>query len=73
MRIVDRSGIEKKIAVDRGLSIIEVRKAVHSQFQYIRKVMQEGNYEQIRLPYFGRFRVHPTKLALYLKRNGNHR
>lgn len=52
-----RDDIAKEVADDLGISVDKVREAADYQFKYTRKVMEEGNFEAIRLPYFGIFHV----------------
>ena len=32
------------------------------QFKYASKIMKEGDFEAIRLPYFGKFSVNPNRV-----------
>lgn len=50
-----------RIAKEKGISMKEVELAVSSQFSLVRKVMKKGDFEQVRLPFFGRFWVKPTR------------
>lgn len=60
-RIVSRREIEKELAEELGIPLEEVSKATHSQFQFVAQTMRKGKLEQVRLPYFGRFYVHPKR------------
>ena len=58
---VNRRSIYSKIAKERGLSLKEVDLAVSSQFSFVRQIMKKGKFEQVRLPFFGRFWVKPAR------------
>lgn len=38
-----------------GMTADNISKAVEFQFQYVRRVMEAGEYEGVRLPYLGKF------------------
>ena len=54
---LDRRRIYRILARKYGITMYEVDLAVGSQFSLVRKVIKAGNFEQIRLPFFGRFWV----------------
>lgn len=54
---LDRRRIYRILARKYGITMHEVNLAVSSQFSLVRKVIKTGNFEQIRLPFFGRFWV----------------
>lgn len=60
-RPVDRDKIEREIAEELGLTEIEVRQATRHQFRYVQRVMAEGTFDSVRLPYFGKFHVEPGR------------
>ena len=45
-----------------NLPLKKVEEIVDYQFKYITKIMKEGNFEIIRLPYFGKFSVNPNRV-----------
>ena len=45
------------LATKYNLPIKKVTEIVDFQFKYVSKIMKEGNFESIRLPYFGKFHV----------------
>lgn len=49
--------IIQKIATKHNISLQKVEEVVNYQFKYVSKIMKEGNFESIRLPYFGKFHV----------------
>ena len=52
-----------------NLSLQKVEKIVNHQFKYVEKIMKEGKFESIRLPYFGKFSVNPKRLKHINKKN----
>jgi len=59
---VHKKEIIRKIARELGLSIGEVEEAVDSQFHFVASVMKSDTFDQIRLPFFGRFWVKAQRL-----------
>lgn len=53
---------------DMPLSKIE--KIINHQFKYIEKIMKKGDFETIRLPYFGKFSVNPKRVE-YINKKKN--
>lgn len=45
-----------------NLSLGKVEKLVGHQFKYLEKIMKEGKFETVRLPYFGKFSVNPKRV-----------
>lgn len=54
------------LATKYNLPIKTVTEIVNYQFKYVTKIMAEGKFESIRLPYFGKFSVKPGRLK-YIK------
>lgn len=59
---VDRETLYHEVADKVDLTPEEVREAVRYQFKYVAEVMKEGNFEAVRLPYFGIFKVKKGRL-----------
>lgn len=59
--------IIKHLAKKYDLPLKQVEEAVYHQFKYTAQVIKEGKFEQVRLPYFGKFHVNPGRLK-YLKK-----
>jgi len=51
-----------KLANKYDLPLSKVRHIVEYQFKYAAKIMKEGNFEAVRLPYFGRLSVNPNRV-----------
>jgi nucleoid DNA-binding protein len=45
-----------------NLPISKVEEIVNYQFKYVSKIIKEGNFESIRLPYFGKWSVNPNRV-----------
>ena len=53
-----------------NLSLKKVEEIINYQFKYIAKIMKEGKFETIRLPYFGKFSVNPNRVKHINKLKG---
>jgi nucleoid DNA-binding protein len=49
-------------ATKHNLPLQEVQKIVFSQFRLVSKTMSKGDMEEVRLPYFGTFKVKPKRI-----------
>lgn len=54
--------IVKELQAELGGSIQEIESVVESQFDFVKRTMEQGLFNSIRLPYFGRFKVNPYRL-----------
>ena len=54
------------LATKYNLPLKKIAEIINYQFKYVTKVMEDGNFESVRLPYFGRFSVKPKRLE-YIK------
>ena len=45
-----------------NMPLSKVEKIFSHQFKYVEKIMKEGKFETIRLPYFGKFSVNPNRV-----------
>lgn len=52
-----------ELAAKHGLSKKQVEDAVYSQSKLLRQVMEDGNNEGVRMPYFGVFEVSKKQLT----------
>ena len=53
-----------------NLTIKEVERIVTYQFKFVAKIMSKGDFETIRLPYFGKFSVN-SKRVKYINKLKN--
>lgn len=54
---VDREPIIRDLAENHGISPEKAAEAVRFQFGFVARIMREGNYNAVRLPKFGIFKV----------------
>jgi len=52
----------KQVAEEFGTTVEEVRSIVESQFGFLRKTIEHGAFDSVRIPMFGRFYVNPYRL-----------
>ena len=52
-----------------NLPLSKIEEIVNYQFKYVEKIMKEGKFESIPLPYFGKFSVNPKRLKHINKKN----
>lgn len=62
-----KNEIIRRIALEEGLTKKQVEEAVNSQFHFVHKIMASDTFAQIRLPFFGRFWVKPSRLKFLQK------
>lgn len=58
----DKKAIIQTIATKHNLPLQKVEQIVSHQFKFVEKIMKEGKFEMIRLPYFGKFSVNPNRV-----------
>ena len=44
------------------LPLSKIKKIINHQFKYVEKIMKQGKFETIRIPYFGKFSVNPNRV-----------
>lgn len=52
----------KELAKEYGTTVEEIRSIVESQFLFLRKTIEYGAFDSVRIPFFGRFHVNPYRL-----------
>lgn len=67
----DKKVIIQKLATKYNLPLKTVTNIVNSQFKFVSKVIKDGDFESIRLPYFGKFDVNEHRLKHIQKKNGS--
>ena len=58
----DKQEIIYFLANKYDLPLQEIEEIVNHQFKFVARVMKEGNFDTIRLPYFGKFTVNENRL-----------
>ena len=51
----NRDEIIYKLATKYNLPISKIEEIVSFQFKFVQKIMKKGDFESVRLPYFGKF------------------
>lgn len=69
MKYDQRKQILYKLAVEHGITVAQAEEIANSQFKYVSHVMKEGNFDSVRLPYLGIFKVKPYRLKKVKERN----
>ena len=67
--MIDKQFIIYKLANKYNLPLQTVSKVVDYQFKFITDIMKQGNFDAVRLPYFGKFSVNPNRLKYLQKKN----
>jgi len=70
--VKDKNDYINLLATKYNLPLSKVEEIINYQFKYVSKIMKEGNFEGVRLPYFGKFYVNKNRLA-HIKRLSNDR
>lgn len=67
-----KKALIQDLASKHNLPLKTVTDIVESQFKYAAKIMADGSFDTIRLPYFGKFSVKPGRLKnVNKKKNGS--
>ena len=65
--MIDKRTIVHKLATKYNLPLEVVADIVNYQFKFVSKIMKEGDFAAIRLPYFGKFSVNPNRVKYITK------
>ena len=55
------------LATKYNLPIKTISKIVNHQFKFVEKIMKKGNFDSVRLPYFGKFKVNKKRVEYITK------
>ena len=58
----DKKSIIQTLATKYNLPLSKVETMINHQFKFVENIMKKGNFEMIRLPYFGKFSVNPNRV-----------
>ena len=58
----DKKIIIQILATKYNLSLKRVENIVNSQFKFVEQTIKKGNFDSVRLPYFGKFSVNPKRV-----------
>ena len=50
------------LASKYNLPLNKIENIINYQFKYVAKIIKEGDFKMIRLPYFGKFSVNPKRV-----------
>ena len=67
---LDKKIIIQKIASKYNHPLQIIDKMVTHQFKFVSKIIKEGNFDSIRLPYFGKFHVNKNRLKYIKEKSG---
>ena len=65
--MIDKRTIVHKLATKYNLPLEVVEGIVNYQFKFVSKIMKEGDFEAIGLPYFGKFSVNLNRVKYITK------
>ena len=69
--IKDKKIIIQTLATKYNLPLKKIEEIVNHQFKFVEKIMKKGNFDSIRLPYFGLFSVNPNRVKYINKLSKN--
>ena len=58
----NKKAIIQILATKYDLSLHKVQKIVNHQFKFVEKVMKKGDFDSVRLSYFGKWSVNPNRV-----------
>ena len=58
----DKKILIQILATKYNLPLRKVEGIINSQFKFVEKIMKEGKFDSVRLPYFGKFCVNPNRV-----------
>ena len=58
----DKKIIIQILATKHNLPLKKVEEMVNHQFKFTEKIMKKGDFDSVRLPYFGKFSVNPNRV-----------
>tara|TARA_R110002020_G_scaffold118530_2_gene270810 strand:+ start:571 stop:792 length:222 start_codon:yes stop_codon:yes gene_type:complete len=65
--IKDKKMLIYSLATKYNLPIKTISKIVNHQFKFVEKIMKKGNFDSVRLPYFGKFKVNKKRVEYITK------
>ena len=60
--IKDKKIIIQTLATKYNLPLKKIEEIVNHQFKFVESVMKKGDFDSVRLPYFGLFSVNPKRV-----------
>ena len=68
---MSKKTIIQKLATKYNLPLQTVEQIINHQFKFVGEIIKQGNFQGIRLPYFGKFDVNEHRLKHIQKKNGS--
>ena len=60
--IRDKKIIIQILATKYNLPLKKIEEIINHQFKFVEQVMKKGDFDSVRLPYFGKFSVNPKRV-----------
>ena len=67
----NQKSIIQKIATKYNLPLKVVTNIINHQFKFVNKIIAKGEFEGVRLPYFGKFDVNKKRLKYIKEKSGS--
>lgn len=67
----DKKILIQKIATQYNIPLKSVHNIINSQFKFVSKIIKDGKFKSIRLPYFGKFDVNKNRLKHIKEKSGS--
>ena len=58
----NREEIVEELATKHNLTVEEINDIINHQFKFVSMVMTKGDFDTVRLPYFGKFTVNKNRV-----------
>lgn len=58
----DKKVIIQILATKYNLPLKKIEEIVNHQFKFVEQIMKKGDFDSVRLPYFGKFSVNPKRV-----------
>ena len=67
---MSKKTIIQKLATKYNLPLQTVEQIINHQFKFVGEIIKQGNFQGIRLPYFGKFHVNKNRLKYIQEKSG---
>ena len=67
---MSKKTIIQQLATKYNLPLQTVEQIINYQFKFVSDVIKQGNFQSIRLPYFGKFHVNKNRLKYIQEKSG---
>jgi nucleoid DNA-binding protein len=67
-----KQNLIQKIATKHNLPLSKVEEIVNYQFKFVAAIIKKGDFQAIRLPYFGKFSAKKERIK-HIKNGSSHR